>query len=274
MSSASTIGINDDFTACKTCVSVRSTNHKLSSWIHMQDELVVKEHLNFLGQFLHNTWQQDCFHVMLDAVHHLLVGLFLANAIGLDELIVLSTYYYSVDANRLVGLVIILNRHLTLSIRTKIRDNTTLAQGSEFAQQHVCKVKRERHIVKSLVAGITKHHALIAGSLVLLAFAVHTTVDVATLLMYCREHTARVAIKLVLALSITYLIYDTTSHLHQVDVGLTLYLTCNYHLTSGNESFTCHATVGIKSQKMIEKRIANLVSNFVGMSFRHRLTSK
>ena len=125
---ASTISIDDNFATRQTCVSVRSANHELASWIDVQNELIVKELLHMLGQFLNHAWQQDVLDVVADAIEHLLVGLFLRDAVGFHEFVVLSTDDDGVDAHWFMGLTVIFHCYLTLCVGTQIRYQTTLAQ--------------------------------------------------------------------------------------------------------------------------------------------------
>ena len=275
--STAAIGVDDNLAAGQASVAMRTANHKLAGGVHVQLVLIVKpveEALYVLGQTAYHAWQQDVGHVLLDALHHLSVGLFLADAVGLDKLVVLSADDDGVDTHGAMGGLVILYCHLALGVGAQIRNLVALAQRCQLAQQGVGKVERERHVIRCLVARVAKHHALVASALSLLTVAVHTAVNVVALLMQRREHAARVAVKLVLTLGVTNLVDHLARNLHQVDVGLALHLAGNHHLASGHESLACHTAAGVKSQEMVEQRIANLVGNFVGMTFRHRLTGK
>jgi hypothetical protein len=57
------------------------------------------------------------------------------------------------------------------------------AYVGELAKQTMGKIKGERHIIGSLVAGIAEHHALVAGTLSLCILTLDTTVDIGTLFM-------------------------------------------------------------------------------------------
>ena len=65
-----------------------------------------------------------------------------------------------------------------------------LAYVSEHAHDELCDVERYGHIVLGLVSGVAEHHALVAGTLLLLVGTRHTAVDIVRLLVDGCEHTA------------------------------------------------------------------------------------
>ena len=168
-----------------------------------------------------------------------------------------------------MGSVVILHRYLALGIGTQIRNHTLLANCRQLLEQKMGKIQGKRHEIGGLVAGVTKHHSLVASTLSLGLGTVNTAAYVATLLMKRREHAAGVAVKLVLALGVANLVNNITRHFHQVDIGLAGYLARDYHLTGCNQGLASHAAVGVVGKKMVEQCVADLVSHFVGMSFRH-----
>ena len=188
-----------------------------------------------------------------------------------NELVVLGADNYGVDTLRLVGDTIILHGHLALRVGTQIGHHLAFAaNGSQLAQQHVRQVDAQRHIVRRLVAGISKHHALVAGSLFLGNFALHAAVYVGALLVQSREHAARVGIKLVFAAVVANTVNHTARDIHQVDVAPRFNFSGNHHLAGGNKCFACHFRRRVVSHELVEDSVADLVGNLVVMPFRNR----
>ena len=149
-------------------------------------------------------------HIVLDLSEHALI-------IGV-KLIVLRGNHDGIDALGFT-FVGILHGDLTFRVRTQIGHLlpflTNLSQG---LHQTVGKVERNRHIVFGLVRGITEHHSLIAGALTLLVFTGNALVDIIALLVDGREHTARIAVELILRLRVANLVDGLARNGLQVDV--------------------------------------------------------
>ncbi len=226
---------------------MRPANDELAGGVDMEDEVFVKESFHVARQLLDDSRQQDGLHVVTNAPKHLLVGLSLSGGgVGLDEIVVLGADDNGVDAHRAARLVVILHCHLALSVGAQVAYLATLAQRGELAQQAVGQVERQGHVARGLVAGIAKHHSLVAGALLLAGGAVHAAVDVAALLMDGREHAARVGVKFVLTLVVADAINHLARHFHQVDVGLAFHLAGNHHLSGSDKGLARHAAVRVE----------------------------
>ena len=80
--------------------------------------------------------------------------------------------------------VTVLYGHLALGVGTQIGHNLSLLSNlGQCTHDEVRQVERHGHQALRLVGGIAEHHTLVAGSLVFVVLAVHTTVDVLALLM-------------------------------------------------------------------------------------------
>ena len=149
-------------------------------------------------------------HIVLDLSEHALI-------IGV-KLIVLRGNHDGIDALGFT-FVGILHGNLTFRVRTQISHHlpflTNLSQG---LHQTVRQIQGNRHIVFGLVRGITEHHSLIAGTLTLLVFAGNALVDIIALLVDGREHTARIAVELILRLRVANLVDGLARNGLQVDV--------------------------------------------------------
>ena len=104
--------------------------------------------------------------------------------------------------------------------------------------------------------------------------ALHAAVDVGRLLVDGGKHAARFAVELVLALVVAYSVNHTPRGLHQVDVGFRLHLAGNHHLSSGHKRLARHFRLRVVGEQFVNDGIGNLVSHFVGMTFRNRFRSK
>ena len=260
---ATAAGVDDDLAACEAGVAVGASYHKLASGVDVVVHLV-EEGPHLLRELGNDARHQHLLHVALDALEHAAVGLLLADAflLGVDKLVVLGAYHNVAHTHRATGSAVILYRDLTLGVGAQVGQQAALAHLGELAQDEVGQVEREGHVVGRLVAGVTEHHALVAGALLLdLALAVDTAVDVVALLVHGREDTARVGVKLVLAPGVAYLGNRAAGHVGQVHIVVAAHLARNHHLPGGDQRLASH---------LVENGVAYLVGDFVGVSFRHR----
>ena len=158
----------------------------------MQYQAVVKHGADPLRKFGYNAWQEDCLDIIVDGGEHLAVGLVLRclrRVARGDKIIVLGADNDCVDAHRMIMLVIF-HCHLTLGVGTQICHFLMLAaDGAQLAEDRMGEVEGQRHVVLGLVAGIAKHHSLVAGALLVRILALYASVDVGALLMDGVEHT-------------------------------------------------------------------------------------
>ena len=116
MCTAAAVSVNDDFAACKSCIPVRAADNEFSGWVHVENQLVVEHSLDVFRQFFDDARQENIFNVVIDGVHHLLVGcgLSCSRVVGrLNEIVVLCADNDGVDAHRLVVFVVF-HCHLAL----------------------------------------------------------------------------------------------------------------------------------------------------------------
>src|SRR5260370_13923167 len=84
----------------------------------------------------------------------------------------------------------VFHRDLRLSIGTKVRQRSILADFREALGESVREVNRGGHVILALVGGVAEHHALIAG-----AARVHTHSNITRLLVDARDYGAGVGVK-------------------------------------------------------------------------------
>ena len=84
------------------------------------------------------------------------------------------------DSDRLA--VFVFDRHLALAVRPQPIDEILLSAFGQAIDQAVSEGDRHRHKLRSLIAGVAEHQALVAGSV-----AVHAHGDVTALTVQAQE---------------------------------------------------------------------------------------
>ena len=164
MATHSTVSIYDDFTSSKTRVSVRTTNYEFSCWIDKVFYVVIQKSCWFENRF--NNFFDDC----------------LFDCVVIYIRIVLVRNNNSINADRFIA--VIFNSYLRLCIRTEPGNFTRVAQFMSLQKNLMSIINRGWHERRSLVAGKTEHHTLVAGTL--LAFIFIKTFSYNTLINICR----------------------------------------------------------------------------------------
>lgn len=115
------------------------------------------------------------------------------------------------------------------------------------------------HHLARLVAGVSEHDALVAGTLLLLLLADDALVDVRGLLVDGRKDAARVAVELVFALRIADALDHAPGHALHVDIGLRTHFARNDHESRGAERLAGDFRIGVVAQEFVENGVGNLV---------------
>ena len=93
MCALTTVGVNDDFAAGQSGVTVGTADNKLARWVDVIFDVALgKEgfHFGCVDAFFNDARNEDADDVFADFVHHHLVGLLLATCfLGGDKLIML-----------------------------------------------------------------------------------------------------------------------------------------------------------------------------------------
>ena len=229
VSAFATVSIHNNLAACQTGISVRTTDHELSGRIDVIDDLIIEQCQYFIMMNRSNdTGHQDFDNVTTDDRQHFFVSfeLCFGRVISrLNKVIVLRRNNNSINTDR-SSVVVIFNRHLALGVRTEVGHHLFFAADiSQHLQNAVCQIKRKRHIVFCLVRCIAEHHALIARTLFHRVLTLYATVDVGTLLMNGRKHTARVTFEHVLSFSVTDFLNHFTCDELEVNVRFSFHFT-------------------------------------------------
>ncbi|BAT76997.1 hypothetical protein VIGAN_01507600 [Vigna angularis var. angularis] len=181
MSTPSSVGINDDLPPGQTGVTVRTTNHKTARGVQVENGLLIKVLLGNHG------------------LDHVLFQIS-SNFIIRDSLVMLCGDEHGVDTNWNHGtlVIVILNSHLGLAIRSEPRAGTVLPNLSETSPEFGCKDVAQGHQFRGLVGGIAEHVTLVAGTDFFRSFgevAMHALGNIRTLLLNVHKDLAVVGIK-------------------------------------------------------------------------------
>ena len=146
-----------------------------------------------------------------------------------------------------------MHRHLALGVGAQVGHlPALLAYVGQRAHYEVGQVERHRHVILGLVGGVTEHHALVAGPLLVFVAAAHAPVYVAALLVDGCHYAARVAVKLVFGLGVAYAVDGVARHSLQVYVLGAVHLAHYHHLTGGDKGLAGHVGLGVVSQELVE----------------------
>ena len=187
MSTLASIGVNDNLSTCQASISVRTTDYELACRVNEVFDIVVEQSQHFVANLSLNSWYKNVDNIFANFCEHSFVVI-VAGSI-LYEIVVLGAYYDSVDTLRYT-IVAIFYSNLALRVWTKISHLLALlADVGKSLHDELCKVEAYRHVVLSFVTSVTKHHTLVASTLVLVFFALNATIDVVALLMNGCENT-------------------------------------------------------------------------------------
>ena len=179
----------------------------------------------------------------------------------------LGADYDGVDTCGAVVLIVF-NGDLALGIGTQVGHLLSFTTYSgKFFQQAMGEIEGKGHVVFGLVGGVAEHHSLVASPLILTVLLVDSAVDVAALFVYGREYAATVSVKHILALGVAYAVDDFPGYTLEVYVGSGLDFTSQDYLACGDKGLTSYFRLGVEGEKLVKYGVADLIGNFVWMSF-------
>ena len=121
---------------------------------------------------------------------------------------------------------------------------------------------RRRHQLRILIAGIAKHHSLVAG-----AAGVHAHGDVAGLLVDAGDHGAGVGVEAVERVVVADGGDGAADQRLEIHVGLGGDFAGDDDQAGGGQGLAGHAAGWIFGQAGVEDGVGNLVGDLVGMAF-------
>src|SRR6266478_345837 len=140
----------------------------------------------------------------------------------------------------------------------------------QILHQTMGHLNRKRHQLRSLVAGVTEHHPLIARPLFFVEpFALrHTLRNIRRLLLDGCQNRTGVAVKTHGGIGITNIPNDFANDVGVIHLSFASNLARNDHHSGFCQTFTGNPAVRIAGQMSVENRIRDLVAQFVWMTFR------
>ncbi len=256
MAADTAVGINDNLASGQPCIAVRPANHKLAGGVDKVFRVVLQQ--PGIAQYL------------LADLHEILADLLQRNIVGL------MGNHHRVDAHRLA--VDMPDGNLRFRIRAKVRNRAGLADLLQLVKQAVAEGDRRGHQLRSGVAGIAEHHALVASALLVeKAFAFrHALRNIGRLPVQAVDVFKGIGAKLQLFAIIADIAHHSAGDGFGIDIipAATGNLTGIDHQVGGGQRFASHPARGILRKAGIENGVGNLVANLVGMPLRHRLGSE
>ena len=177
------------------------------------------------------------------------------------------------DSRNPNGLAIFVgNRNLRFSVRTQIRQLSTPAQGGQSSGQRVGAADGQRHQLRSFIAGIAKHHALIARTDVagIQFTALQRIVDAhgdVRRLGVQRAGKKAAFCKAILILGVANAADNVTCTGFIVYISGSGDLTHDMHRAGLNCGFAGAAAFGVLSEQFIQNAVRDLIADFVRMPF-------
>ncbi len=212
-------------------------DHKLPGRVYMVRDIVAKQGFHTIRQLRDYPWHEDVNDIFLNFCQHRLVGI---------KLIVLGRHHNRIHPFRRI-VVVVFNGHLRFRIRPQISHFLSLAtNSSQLNQDQMRQFERQWHVVVSFLAGITKHHSLVSGTLIHSIRLVNPAVNIGTLLMNSGQHPARIPIKTVLGFGITNFVNHFTGSFQHIHIGLRFHFASQHHLPGCNQGFNRYFRIGVK----------------------------
>ena len=160
--------------------------------------------------------------------------------------------------------VIVFNGNLALAIRAQIIHRAVFAHFGQALGQLVGQADGQRHQLGGFVAGITEHHALVAGTGNIIVGAKG---NVGALAVNVGDHAAGIAVKTILGAVITNLADDLACNTGNINIAVGRDFAHDVDKTSGTGGLAGNAGTRVLFQDGIQNGIRNLVADFVGMAF-------
>ncbi len=265
MTGHAAVGVDDDLAAGQAGVAHRAADLEAAGRVHEQAVALGVELdavLDELGQ---------------DVLDDELADVGREQRVEVDVRGVLRGDHDRVEADGLVAVV--LDGDLGLAVGAQVRDGPVLADLGQAAREPVRDVDRQRHELGGLVAGVAEHQALVAGALLvelvlvaldaLLVGGVDALRDVRGLGADGHRHAAGGAVEALLRGVVADLEDLLPDELRDRRVGLRRHLTRDVHETRGDEGLHGDARGRVLGEKCIEDRVADLVSDLVGVALGH-----
>ena len=255
------IRVHNDLAARKAGIAVRPTDDKAARWVDKDARVCIHQSFRDNGaDYFSNHGITDGF------LRHIRIVLRADN-----------------DRIHTHGCIpFIFHAHLCLAIRAEEGKRAALAHRAELARKRMGEIDRERHVFRGFIAGIAKHHALIArAGRKIRRFAglgfkgtVHAHGDVRGLLAERHEHGTGFAVKAVSGVIIPDVADDAAHKCGNIQHSVRGDFTHHKRKAGRYAAFAGNAGLWVFREAGIQHRIGKLVTNFVRMSVRHGFRGK
>ena len=260
MGRVAAVGIDDDLAAGQTGVAFGTADDETAGGV---DEV--------LGVLIQQLSGDDFAHNVLDQV--IVDGLLVH--IGA----MLGGQNDGIDANGLA--VHVFNGHLRLAVGTQVGQQAVLAHLGQLTGQAMRQRDGHGHQFLGLVAGIAEHHALVAGTgVVLSALAagfqriVNAHGDVGRLLIQHDLYSTGLGVKTAGAVLVADLGNGVADDLVVLNGSLGGDLTHHQHHAGGGNGLACNAGHGVLCKMCIQDSVGDGVADLIGMALGHGFGSK
>jgi hypothetical protein len=257
VSTPASICVDDDLAASETAVALRAADGEKTGGVHVVDGLVVK----VLGR---NNRLDD---LLLEVLGKRLLGVG-GVVLGGDH-----NGVYAEGAHGAVGVLLVLNRDLGLSVGAEEGHGAVLAHLGELVAEAGGERVGEGHHLLGLVSGIAEHVALVASSDVLRLGVVlgHSLADLHRLTVELVENLAGLVVETLLDGVEANLLDGLAHNGLVVDLGVGGDLTEHHHEAGAGASLAGNAGLGVLREAGIDDGIGDLVGELVGVTLVHRL---
>ena len=250
MACIAAVGIHDDLTAGQAGIALGTAHNKAAGGVDIILGVLIQQ----LGR---DGSLDDLFH---DICAQLLHGHGLAVLAGDDHGV--HTGGLAVD---------ILHGDLALAVRAEVIQLAALAHLGQLLGQLVGQADGHGHQLRGLIAGITKHHALVACTADLVVGAEG---DIGALAVHIGDDGAGVGVKAELGAGVADIGHDLADDLLEIDIAVGGDLAHDVDHAGRGAGLAGHAGLGVVGQDLVEDGIGDLIADLVGMSLGHGLGSK
>ena len=251
------VGIHYDLAAGQSRIGRRAAQYKATGGIDVILGLIVQHFGGDAG--------------LDDPLDHILT-----EGQGIGVLIVLGGKHHRIDPDGLS--VFVFHCDLCLAIRTEIGKLPVFADGGQPPGDAVRQGDGQGHPLRGLITGKAEHHTLVAGAQAIgingflgLQRHVYPLGDIRRLGVQRAADLTGISIKAILRFGITNFPDDLACDLDVIYRSRGRYFSHDVYRTGLCGGFAGTAGIGIDSEQGVQYTIGDLIADFVGMTFGHRL---
>src|SRR5699024_2023068 len=254
VTSVSAVAVHDDLTACKTTVSVRSSDNKTTCGINKIFRIII---YHIRGDHsVKNIFPDICMNLFLRYVRIMLCGA-----------------YYRVDPYRF-SFFTVLHSHLGLAVRSQIFQSSVLTYLRKLTGKLMSHIDSIGHIFLCLIGGETKLDSLVSRSdsvdLVFSHFCFQSLVNaksnICRLFVNRCDHTTGIRVKTIFSTGISDFSYRISYNFLDVHITCGSNLSHYQNKTCRDGCLTGYTTHGILLNQSVKDSVGNSVADLIRMS--------